>query len=84
MSSIGHIIKSERIDQSMKQTTLAKGICSTSYLSKIENSLTVPSEEVVNLLLKKLDIEIDQVSSEKENKVITSLSELYKIGILKR
>ncbi|MEK3955568.1 MULTISPECIES: helix-turn-helix domain-containing protein [unclassified Psychrobacillus] len=84
MSSIGHIIKSERIDQSMKQTTLAKGICSTSYLSKIENSLTVPSEEVVNLLLKKLDIEIDQVSSEKENKVITSLSELYKIGVLKR
>lgn len=84
MSSIGHIIKSERMNQSMKQTTLAKGICSTSYLSKIENNLTVPSEEVVTFLLKKLNIELDQVSSEKENKVIASLSELYKIGILKR
>lgn len=84
MSSIGHIIKSERINQSMKQTTLAKGICSTSYLSKIENNLTVPSEEVITFLLKKLNIEIDQVSNEKENKVITSLSELYKIGVLKR
>ena len=84
MSSIGHIIKSERLNQSMKQTTLAKGICSTSYLSKIENNLTVPSDEVITFLLKKLNIEIDQVSSEKENKVIESLSELYKIGILKR
>lgn len=84
MSSIGHIIKSERINQSMKQTTLAKGICSTSYLSKIENNLTVPSEEVITFLLKKLNIEINQVSTEKENKVIFSLYELYKIGILKR
>ena len=84
MSSIGHIIKSERIYQSMKQTTLAKGICSTSYLSKIENNLTVPSEEVVTFLLKKLNIELDHVSSEKESKVIVSLSELYKIGVLKR
>ena len=84
MSSIGHIIKSERINQSMKQTTLAKGICSTSYLSKIENNLTVPSDEVITFLLKKLNIEINQVSSEKENKIISSLSELYKIGVLKR
>lgn len=65
MSSIGHIIKSERLNQSMKQTTLAKGICSTSYLSKIENNLTVPSEEVITFLLKKLNIEINQVSNEK-------------------
>jgi len=84
MSSIGHIIKSERINQSMKQITLAKGICSTSYLSKIENNLTVPSEEVVTFLLEKLNIEIDQVSSEKENNVILSIHELYKIGVLKR
>ncbi|WP_427137844.1 tetratricopeptide repeat protein [Psychrobacillus psychrodurans] len=84
MSSIGHIIKSERLNQSMKQTTLAKGICSTSYLSKIENNLTIPSDEVITFLLKKLNIEIDQVSSEKENKVIASLSELYKMGVLKR
>lgn len=84
MSSIGHIIKSERLNQSMKQNTLAKGICSTSYLSKIENSLTVPSDEVITFLLKKLNIEIDQVSSEKEKEVIESLSQLYKIGVLKR
>lgn len=84
MSSIGHIIKSERINQSMKQNTLAKGICSTSYLSKIENNTTVPSDEVIRLLLKRLKIEIDQVSSEEENKVIALLYELYKTGILSR
>ncbi|MEI4768183.1 helix-turn-helix transcriptional regulator [Psychrobacillus sp. FJAT-51614] len=84
MSSIGHIIKSERLNQSMKQSTLAKGICSTSYLSKIENNATVPSDEVIRFLLKRLKIEIDQVSSEVENKNIAWLYELYKTGILSR
>ncbi|MFF2752892.1 helix-turn-helix domain-containing protein [Psychrobacillus sp. NPDC058041] len=84
MSSIGHIIKSERLNQSMKQITLAKGICSPSYLSKIENNTTVPSEEVITLLLNRLNIVIDQVSSEEENKVVASLFKLYKIGVLKR
>lgn len=84
MSSIGHIIKFERLDQSMKQITLAKGICSPSYLSKIENNATVPSEQIITLLLKRLNIVIDKVSSEEEEKVVASLYELYKTGVLER
>lgn len=38
----------------MKQSELAKGICSTSYLSKIETDSLLPSEEIKKLLLKKL------------------------------
>lgn len=53
----GNLIKVERMRQSMKQTVLARGICSVSYLSKIENNQTTPSEEVLELLFDRLNID---------------------------
>ncbi|MEK4485781.1 helix-turn-helix domain-containing protein [Psychrobacillus sp. FSL H8-0484] len=82
MSSIGHIIKQERLNQNIKQNVLAKGICSTSYLSKIENNATVPSEEVLMFLLKRLNLEIVNVPNEDE--VLVAFYELYKNAIIKR
>ena len=84
MSSIGYIIKQERLNQNIKQTVLAKGICSTSYLSKIENNSTVPSDEVLTFLLKRLNLEIDKLSNEEENKFIEAFYELYKNAIIER
>lgn len=60
MRSIGHIIKQERLNQNMKQISLARGICSTSYLSKIENNSTFPSVDITSLLLKRLNLEIEE------------------------
>ncbi len=84
MSSIGLIIRQERINQNIKQTTLAEGICSTSYLSKIENNFTVPSEEVVKPLLQRLQIRLEKISPEDEYKVIENLYSLYRDSIIKR
>ncbi|SES10497.1 tetratricopeptide repeat protein [Psychrobacillus sp. OK032] len=84
MSSIGYIIKQERLNQNIKQTVLARGICSTSYLSKIENNSTVPSEDVINLLLERLNLEIDKLPNEEENKFIDAFYELYKDAIIQR
>ncbi|WP_144509753.1 helix-turn-helix transcriptional regulator [Bacillus sp. FJAT-22090] len=84
MSSIGHIIKQERLNQKIKQSVLAKGICSTSYLSKIENNSTVPSEELINFLLKRLNLKIDKLSTEDENKFLKSFFVLYKNALLQR
>lgn len=84
MTSIGYIIKQERLNQNIKQTVLAKGICSTSYLSKIENNSTVPSEEVINLLLERLNLKIEKVSNEEEDKFIKTFYELYKNAIIQR
>ena len=84
MSSIGLIIRQERINQNIKQTTLAEGICSTSYLSKIENNFTVPSEEVVKPLLQRLQIRLETISAEDEYKLIESLYSLYRDSIIKR
>lgn len=84
MSSVGYTIKQERLNQKIKQSVLAKGICSTSYLSKIENNSTVPSEEVITSLLERLNLEIEQLPNEEENKFIEAFYEEYKKAIMQR
>lgn len=82
--SVGYSIKEERLKQQMKQITLAKGICSTSYLSKIESELIVPSKEITELLLKRLNLEIQLISIEEEQKFIADFYEVYKRAIQTR
>lgn len=54
---IGDLLKYERKKQALKQTNLAKNICSPSYLSKIENNLVEPHEDLIKLLGEKLNID---------------------------
>ncbi|WP_161487606.1 helix-turn-helix domain-containing protein [Paenisporosarcina indica] len=74
----------ERIQQKMKQVTLAKGICTASYLSKIEKNQTLPSDEMVSLLLKRLNVQYKSLSLTEEERLLSVLSELYKEAIQKR
>ena len=73
-----------RIQQNMKQITLAKGICSTSYLSKIENNQTVPSDEVLNLLVDRLNLEYEGLSMEDEKEFLSEVYLLYKDAVINR
>lgn len=69
----------------MKQIVLAKDICSPSYLSKIENGDTTASKDVIQLLLKKLNIDISLLEdSKKEYKLLMYIKEIYKKAILHR
>ncbi|MFI3200098.1 MAG: helix-turn-helix transcriptional regulator [Eubacteriales bacterium] len=54
---IGMLIKQERLVQRMSQSTLCQNICTTSYLSKIENGNATCSNEIYEQLLEKLKIE---------------------------
>lgn len=81
--SIGYRIKRERIKQELKQSFLAKGICSPSYLSKVENETIKPNKEILNLLLKKLDLNLELINRE-EDIMLIQLFELYKNGIINR
>ena len=56
MNYQGYIIYRERLRRNWSQAGLCKGICTVSYLSKIETGKAEPSEEVLRLLLTK-DIE---------------------------
>lgn len=57
ISALGALIKIKRVEKGITQTDLAKGICATSYLSKIENCEIQPNEDVLHLLLKKLGMQ---------------------------
>jgi len=56
MKKYGHIIKFERIRQNLKQVQLSEGICTPSYLSRIENNSIVPTDEVLLELFNRLNI----------------------------
>lgn len=84
---VGHLIRAERIRQKMKQIVLARGICTPSYLSKIERNLIFPSEQIVTLLFNKLNIDVnmlqgnDQKTEVEFEKILMSS---YKDVIIKR
>ncbi|WP_251127136.1 helix-turn-helix transcriptional regulator [Exiguobacterium sp. s129] len=82
----GNVIKVERMRKNMKQSVLARGICSISYLSKIENNQTTPSETVLELIFERLEIDIPLYYdfSEKVHEIKFEIREILKEAILSR
>lgn len=50
----GYLIRRERLRRDWSQEGLCRGICAASYLSKIEQGKTRPSEEIVKALFARL------------------------------
>lgn len=73
---IGDIIAQLRKNLGWTQAYLADGICSVSYLSKIENNIVAPNLEIVQLLLKKLGHDINNLAvfGEKEKLIQKKLN----------
>ncbi|MCA1031369.1 helix-turn-helix domain-containing protein [Bacillus timonensis] len=84
VNGIGKLIKEERRKQQLKQLSLAKGICSVSYLSKIENNLLLPNQEIITLLLKKLNLTIKENQTQSEDEFMLGCHQLYKKAVLYR
>ena len=60
MNYQGYIIYRERVRRNWSQAGLCKGICTVSYLSKIESGSAEPSEEILRLLLARLNLETNR------------------------
>lgn len=71
----GPLIKYFRTQIGMTQKDLAKGICSVSHLSKIENNGKDANIETISLLLEKLNIDKGEIN-EKEEHIKSLLLEL--------
>ena len=56
MSIAGLLIRRERLARAWSQEGLCRGICGTSYLSKIEQGKAAASEEVLALLFARLGL----------------------------
>ena len=54
---IGSFIKKKRKELNVTQDAISNGICSISYLSKIENNQIVPNKYYVKEIMNKLDVE---------------------------
>ena len=59
MTYHGLLIRRERLRRNWSQEGLCQGICAVSYLSKIEQGKAAPSEEVLGLLLQRLELSVD-------------------------
>lgn len=59
-SNIGAIIRGARIERKMTQGEVAKGICSVSYLSKIENGLYDLKNAYVQEIMHRMDVKVDR------------------------
>jgi HTH-type transcriptional regulator, quorum sensing regulator NprR len=72
---IGSLIKFYRTKANLTQSELCEGICSVPHLSKIENNWKEANEETISLILKKLNISIQDIES-KSNQIKELLQEL--------
>lgn len=53
----GYLIRRERLAQNLSQEGLCRGICAVSYLSKIEQGLVEPGEEIIDGLFRALGVD---------------------------
>lgn len=60
-NNLGSFLKLKRIEKNIRQDDLCRGICTPSYLSRIENNHVVADEEIYILLLERLGIAYDQL-----------------------
>ncbi|PFK40648.1 transcriptional regulator [Bacillus cereus] len=66
LEKIGKQVFYKRLQQKMTQEELCQGICSVSYLSKIENGKIEASEEILQLLCARLEIAVSDLRDVEE------------------
>ena len=76
--NIGAIIQYYRTKKGLTQKRLADGICSVSYLSKIENETIEPKEDVAEMLFDRLDVSYEDLAHNDIQKIIRKILKLQK------
>lgn len=74
---VGSLVKYYRIKNGKTQVELCTGICTPSYLSRIENNQIYADEEIYTLLFNKLGISYERILKE-NNKADKRLEKWYK------
>lgn len=71
----GSIVKHHRKKMKMTLEEGAKGICSVSYLSKVENNLIKPSEKYIALLSERFQIKLTSNDSFEQENILDNIIE---------
>ncbi|RPF57053.1 helix-turn-helix transcriptional regulator [Aquisalibacillus elongatus] len=75
---LGSIIQFYRTKQGLTQKDLANGVCSVSYLSKIESGALVPKSDTIELLFNRLNMDYEKLTSYDEQTIQRQIDQLYK------
>lgn len=73
--SISQAIKRERLEKNLTLESMARGICSLSYLSKIENFTIIPHTSYLEALCERLDIDFQRIL---ESQIKNDINEVLK------
>jgi len=79
----GSLIKQHRKFNNMTLEDLATGICSVSYLSKIEHNTINASEEIYRLLGERLNIKLNDINQNFDKKIYQDLLEWHEAAQLR-
>ncbi|WP_079478731.1 helix-turn-helix transcriptional regulator [Halobacillus salinus] len=74
---IGNKINYHRRAKNLTQEELVHGICSTSYLSKVENNVLEPSEEILQLLFERLNIDARHEGKDSIHRLLERMEDWY-------
>lgn len=73
----GILLKRRRIEKQRTLEDVASGVCSTSYLSRIENAQVEVKDVFLKHLFEKLEISYEDVKGIENNKIITEVLKKY-------
>lgn len=76
-NSYAKFLKRKRLEKKLTLSEVAQGVCSPSYLSKIENSIVEVSEDYFRALCENLDIKYDEVKKERNDSIFTDMLKKY-------
>ncbi|MFC7062477.1 helix-turn-helix transcriptional regulator [Halobacillus seohaensis] len=79
----GQLIKQHRKFKNLTLEDLSSGICSVSYLSKIEHNTINASDEIYRLLGKRLNIRLENLNEDFDEKIYTQLMKWHETIQLK-
>lgn len=73
----GILLKRKRLEMKKTLEEVAQGVCTVSYLSRIENNMVEVDESYFSSLFKKLNMDFSLIKEEKENEIFTELFKCY-------
>ena len=82
MQDYGQWIRTERMRRGWSQEELCKGICTVSYLSRIESGKAEPSEDTLRLLMDKLELSADEQTQQRAARLAADGFERLFSGLL--
>lgn len=70
ISYMGGIVKRKRLEMNLTQESFSNGICSVSYLSKVENNRMPPNDYFIKEMSKKCGLNLELCSKEFEDSIV--------------